>query len=227
MRDGPLAVLGMHRSGTSCLTGLLEQAGVFLGPVSRANPWNLKGNHENPAIMALHEAVLNANGGRWDAPPAAVVWPEHLKTVRDEIVRSYEGVPLWGFKDPRTLLLFEGWLEALPDLRFVGIVRHPELVAESLTRRSGLPRERGLRLWLSYNRRLLSVHRAREFPMISFDAARFEEAFARAAAALRLPSTSAGLDFFDPELRHAMPARPAPLPEEIERLYRALVERTV
>ncbi len=28
-----IAVLGMHRSGTSCLTGLLEQAGVFLGPV--------------------------------------------------------------------------------------------------------------------------------------------------------------------------------------------------
>jgi hypothetical protein len=217
----------MHRSGTSCLTGLLEQAGVYLGPVSRANPSNLKGNHENPAIMNLHEEVLRVNGGRWDAPPAAVVWPESLKTVRDEIVRGYRGAPLWGFKDPRTLLVLEGWLEALPDLRFVGIVRHPALVAESLSRRNWFTREQGLGLWLSYNRRLLSIHRTREFPMVSFDAERFPDAFVRAARALQLPALSAELDFFDPELRHAMPDRPVPLPEEVERLYRALIERTV
>lgn len=217
----------MHRSGTSCLTGLLEQAGVFLGPVSRANRWNLKGNHENPSIMRLHDEVLAANGGRWDAPPAAVVWPEVLKTARDEIVRSYEGEPLWGFKDPRTLLLLEGWLEVLPDLRFVGIVRHPALVAESLTRRNRFPRERGLELWLSYNRRLLSLHQAGEFPMISFDAERFQDAFVRAARMLELPSSSGDLDFFDPELRHPMPERPGPLPDEVERVYRALIERTV
>jgi len=227
MPNRSLAVLGMHRSGTSCLAGLLEQAGVFLGPVSRANPWNLKGNHENPAILRLHEEVLNTNGGRWDAPPAAVVWPEYLKIARDRIVRSYQGVPLWGFKDPRTLLLLDGWIEALPDLRFVGIVRHPALVAESLNRRNRFPREQGLGLWLSYNRRLLSFHRAREFPMISFDAERFQDSFVCAAKALPLPSSFADLDFFDPELRRAMPDRPVPLPDEVERLYRALIERTV
>lgn len=28
-----LIVFGMHRSGTSCLTGTLEEAGVYLGEV--------------------------------------------------------------------------------------------------------------------------------------------------------------------------------------------------
>src|SRR6266446_4453200 len=146
-----IAVLGMHRSGTSCLVGLLEQAGVFLGEVSRKNPSNLKGNGENPRIMALHEELLRINGGSWDAPPETVVWPRELKTRRDGIIGDYRGAPLWGFKDPRTLLALDGWLEALPGLQFVGIFRHPLSVAESLERRNGFSLEKGLRLWSAYN----------------------------------------------------------------------------
>jgi len=70
-----IAVLGMHRSGTSCLTGLLEDAGVPLGDVQKENPHNPLGNQENLRIMHLHDAVLAANGGSWDAPPAEPALP--------------------------------------------------------------------------------------------------------------------------------------------------------
>ena len=63
-----IAVLGMHRSGTSCLTGLLEDAGVCLGNVSKQNPYNRKGNQENLQIMYLHDAVLDDNRGSWNNP---------------------------------------------------------------------------------------------------------------------------------------------------------------
>src|SRR3989442_910928 len=58
-----IAVLGMHRSGTSCLVGLLEQAGGFPGGVSRKNPANVKGNGEKPRITAVHHELLKVNGG--------------------------------------------------------------------------------------------------------------------------------------------------------------------
>src|SRR5262245_58332517 len=150
-----ITVLGMHRSGTSCLVGLLEQAGVFLGDVSRKNRWNVKGNGENYRIMALHDELLKVNGGTWDSPPAAVVWPDDLKLQRDEIIASYATSPLWGFKDPLTLLTLDSWIEALPGLELVGIFRHPVAVAESLRRRNAFSIERGLDLWTTYNDRLL------------------------------------------------------------------------
>src|SRR5262249_48097435 len=114
MAGRTIAVLGMHRSGTSCLVGLLEQAGVFLGDVSRKNPSNAKGNRENARIMALHEDLLKVNDGTWDAPPEAVSWPRDLKARRDEIVQSYPDSPLWGVKDPRTLPTLQSWPETLP-----------------------------------------------------------------------------------------------------------------
>ena len=43
-------VLGMHRSGTSLLTGSLEAAGLHLGEVNNAARYNPKGNKENESI---------------------------------------------------------------------------------------------------------------------------------------------------------------------------------
>src|SRR5579863_9360624 len=97
-----ICVLGMHRSGTSCLTGLLEDAGVYLGGVSKKNPYNLKGNQENLQIMKLHDEVLSENGGRWDNPPRAEArWSETHKAELRLLVDDYVSHPLWAFKDPR------------------------------------------------------------------------------------------------------------------------------
>lgn len=44
LNNNVVIVLGMHRSGTSCLTGLLQQAGVALGNVVKEAAHNKKGN---------------------------------------------------------------------------------------------------------------------------------------------------------------------------------------
>jgi len=43
----PILILGMHRSGTSCLAGCLEEAGLYLGDVNLKAGFNKKGNREN------------------------------------------------------------------------------------------------------------------------------------------------------------------------------------
>jgi hypothetical protein len=215
----------MHRSGTSCVTGLLEQAGVFLGDVATKSPWNLKGNRESSAIMAMHNELLRVNGGSWDTPPATVTWPEESRNARDAIISSYQHVPLWGFKDPRTLLVLDGWLEALPGLQLVGVFRHPVLVAESLQRRNHFPLEQGLQLWSIYNRALLAYHDRYKFPVLSFDSAPepFTHSVALLTRVMGLPSSAAGkLDFFDPALRHVTPSGDALLPGDVRGLYLAL-----
>ena len=42
-----ILMLGMHRSGTSCLTGIMQALGVHLGEVFTESTWNKKGNREN------------------------------------------------------------------------------------------------------------------------------------------------------------------------------------
>ena len=103
-----IAILGMHRAGTSSLAGSLEAAGLFLGDVHGRGQWNQKGNRESRFLMKLHEDVLKANGGNWHRPPASVTWlPEH-EARRDRYIRQRLGRPAWGFKDPRTTFTLVG-----------------------------------------------------------------------------------------------------------------------
>jgi glycosyltransferase involved in cell wall biosynthesis len=218
-----LAVLGMHRSGTSALSGTLMECGVDFGQVSRWNRHNDKGNNENQAIVDLHDGLLADNGGAWNKPPETVRWESRHREARDAILGRLRatGSAWWGFKDPRTLLTLDGWIEAVPGMRLVGIFRHPEAVAQSLIVRSSLSRARGLDLWCQYNRRLLALHRQRPFPILYFseNLAEFRQQLVRLVALLSLEAPAQGLQFLEPELLHAAPLPAEPLPAEAARLY--------
>ena len=65
-------ILGMHRSGTSMVSGLLTNLGVDLGEDALgpliSNP---RGHFEDGDFLGLNNAILAAAGGTWDDPPAA------------------------------------------------------------------------------------------------------------------------------------------------------------
>ena len=89
MQQRIIVILGMHRSGTSCLAGTLQEAGLYLGEVHTENPFNRKGNRENPSIMALHEDILAHSEGSWHQPPAGCHWLQQHIARRDTIIASY------------------------------------------------------------------------------------------------------------------------------------------
>jgi hypothetical protein len=215
-----ICVLGMHRSGTSCLTGILQESGVVLGNVFTSNRANRKGNREHPLIMQLHEEILRQNGAGWDEPPTGpVTWSAKDRQARDEVCSSFKDVPCWGFKDPRTLFTLPGWLEAIPDLRLVGIFRHPMAVAASLERRNGFSISKALSLWNRYNERLLSYYDQYHFPLLCFDLP--EDQF---HASTRQVLVTIGLEagansFFDKSLRHHLELQHQPIPDVQAVLY--------
>lgn len=218
-------VLGMHRSGTSCLTGSLQQAGLVLGEFSEWNPHNLKGNRENSEIMLLNDSVLKANGGTWDKPPRKVNWSPEFRKQALMILEKYAHHTVWGFKDPRTLLTLSGLTELgiAPD--FIGIFRHPSSVAASLIQRSAgrFTQAWGYQLWYEYNLRLYALHIKSEFPLLCFDweEDEFYDALNRALPKLGLnPSTNAER-FYDSDLVHQNPDT-SELPWKIGRLYSKL-----
>lgn len=164
-------ILGMHRSGTSCLVGSLQQKGLYLGPVMEHSPHNPKGSHEHPLIRHLNSAVLQYSGGRWDKPPARIRWHSRHAKVRDQLISIFHSQSSgpWGFKDPRTLLTLPFWQASLRHLQYVATFRHPLRVAQSLQVRNDMPIRDGLSLWLQYNIQLLALISHKPVHLISFD----------------------------------------------------------
>jgi hypothetical protein len=182
-------ILGMHRSGTSCLAGALELCGLFLGEVRRTGRHNPKGYFEPAELVRLHDHVLALNGGAWHRPPPRAEVHPVLRARLRAFAELLSARRPCGLKDPR-LLVIDEWAE-IPDapVRSVGTFRHPLAVAASLEARNGLPVETGLALWLDYNQRLIERHRRAPFPLIAYDLSqpdRYRRAIAEIAGELGL-----------------------------------------
>ena len=162
-------VLGMHRSGTSCLTGLLETSGVRLFRVPRWNRFNPRGNLEDDRVWTLNERLLRRVGGSWRNPPASVPDDAASWSELRAALQPYSRFEPWAIKDPRMVLTLHLWLPVVRRYRCVGTFRHPIAVAESLRTRNKMSLEEGVTLWLHYNRRLIDWHQRFGFPIVSFD----------------------------------------------------------
>ena len=227
-----ICVVGMHRSGTSCLTGILQSFGVELGEVFTENLHNKRGNRENDRIVQLNEALLNHGGGAWNNPVEINNWPDAAKPERDAIIneltnRSSEH---WGFKDPRSLFTLPFWEEAITPLTLIGTIRHPQRVALSLQKRDDSPLEASWELWYAYNRKLLELAKERGFALVDFDQDpdTYLNDTINKLTALGLDShhASKARDFFDSSLRNqtSNPVDDAALPEHVKGLHQELLD---
>lgn len=220
-----IAVLGMHRSGTSALTGSLEQAGVYIGETSAPSTDNARGNRESVSILTLHDDLLQRNGGAWDKPVRNMRWEPVHRVLQTSIIQNFNAHDIWGFKDPRTLLTTNMWLKAIPSLEFVGIFRHPFLVADSLIKRDNKTPEDALDLWFIYNTYLLWLaNNHDQFPILEFSTAsvEFQQQLSKLLISLNLEKT--GIDFFSGRLRHSdIPTIPhSPIANRCLQLYKSL-----
>ena len=152
-------VLGMHRSGTSALTGVL----TMLGAPMPKNPMiaheiNSKGFFESIAIMDVNNAILTAGRQRWrdwfplDLHTQAI---QALKPrIAEVIAQEFGDADFVAVKDPRMCRLMPLWLPAIRSQGYEPLVvllyRHPLEVAESLRARYNMPLCDGLLLWLRY-----------------------------------------------------------------------------
>jgi hypothetical protein len=161
-----VCMLGMMRTGTSLVAGILARLGVDLGPsehLLQANRANPTGFGEHRGVIALNDEVLGLLGGSWYSPPDLPQgWEarsdlEPLRKRASALIESEFGTgQLWGWKDPRTCLTLPLWQSLVPSLAYVICLRDPVHSARSLAglpwarRRLSHPFERGLELWTRY-----------------------------------------------------------------------------
>ncbi len=164
MPPGPwLLVVGMHRSGTSAVTGALGHLGLAVpGADDRWEPSDDNPDHwESRALGVFCDVLLERLGGTWDRPPDPdVTWDAErglgLADLGDPAVPARKAFPGDGpvvWKDPRTCLLLPYWLAHLPrPVAVVFIWRSPLSVARSLQARDRMHLIDGVALWERYNR---------------------------------------------------------------------------
>lgn len=162
-RRQAILVLGMHRSGTSALSGALCTLGAAVPKktLMGSHPCNLKGLFEALSIAQTHDEFLAAAGScwhdwqkfdlQWTRSPAAAPHTAKVKTV---LLDEFGDEPLILLKDPRICRFVPYTASILSDLNisFVVVlpVRNPLEVALSLQRRDNFALEKSIRLWLRH-----------------------------------------------------------------------------
>lgn len=174
-------VLGMHRSGTSALTRVLNLLGCAL-PEALVGPseGNELGHWESASAVVLNDEILASAGSNWnDWGPINADW--RASGVRGqmveraaEVVREHKALgPLFALKDPRLCRLADLWLDAADiagvDMRVVLMVRHPGEVSASLESRDLMAPGYGQLLWLRHTLDAEHLARGRKRVVCRFD----------------------------------------------------------
>ncbi|MDS9469134.1 hypothetical protein RGQ15_16335 [Paracoccus sp. MBLB3053] len=176
-----IAVIGMHRSGTSLTMQALGALGAEAGGgLLAGDDYNRKGYWEAGEIVAFHDRLLAANGRAWGMPEHLLPLPEDWwgsdaagaagAELREILVARLEGTSqgsALALKDPRMTLFLPLWIRAAADLgvpmKALLCLRDPAGVSASLGRRDQTSQEMSEALWLAYT--LAALANAADLPM--------------------------------------------------------------
>jgi hypothetical protein len=189
-------ILGMHRSGTSLVGGLVNKMGLKTGgPLIQAAEDNAKGFFERIDVVLQNDYIMHTQNVHYASQTYRYNALQGLKRILNDdgswfkegnrglkFLNDPSNYP-WMLKDPRLCITFRTWLPLLnfyPAILFT--YRHPLDVAMSLHKREFERFEiaRGLRMWYVYNKRavqqsddlcrVVSSHRlVMQQPKVEFD----------------------------------------------------------
>ena len=154
-----IAVLGMHRSGTSALARVVNLLGAALpAHLVKPAPDNPTGFWESDVIAATNELMLTTAGAgsfnclTFDA--VSIPGAPLVDVLRSILQSEFGDADLFMLKDLRLCLTLSLWLPTFANMRIrlspLLVLRNPVDVVRSLYRRDLLEPEPSVLLWLRY-----------------------------------------------------------------------------
>jgi hypothetical protein len=150
--SAPIIIMGMHRSGTTLITKMLEICDVFWGKIK--DEYN-----EDRGFQLLNEQLFSVTNGTWDNPEPVENHLSETRNVEKEVAKIKKSMDTyfykdyfgcrepflnaqtqkhsihWGWKDPRNIFTLPVWLRVFPSARVIHILRNGVDVTASLWRR--------------------------------------------------------------------------------------------
>ncbi|MDE0381219.1 MAG: glycosyltransferase [Rhodospirillales bacterium] len=172
-------MLGMHRSGTSAITGTLRLCGAWVGEeaeLTGAGEENPRGFWERRDTRNICDRLLHSAGADWwniaqfepENIPRDILAEERTKLA--SVVSSLRAHGTWVLKEPRLCLLLPALHDCLANVVCVHVFRNPLEVARSLQTRNGFGIGAGLALWEAYNRSALNASSDLPRVLVSYEA---------------------------------------------------------
>lgn len=133
-----LVILGMHRSGTSVTANWLFSCGVNLGQsFHKASKFNLKGYYEDIEFLQLHKKLLSEENihpsGHEDFKKLNLS-NNQIQEIKD-LLSKKNSSHQWGWKEPRTCLFIDYYMDLISSGVFLVVYRRCEDVISSLIKR--------------------------------------------------------------------------------------------
>ena len=148
----PIIITGIHRSGTSLLTRIIENNSVFFGRSKDIN-------NESLFFQNINKWIMSTNGSTWDNPKSFIdnIDSDSFDMLINKInilLNSYSNFRYfgtknlikrenffnlgyaWGWKDPRNIFTLPFWLNLFPSSKVILVKRHPYDVSLSLIKRN-------------------------------------------------------------------------------------------
>ena len=150
-KKNPIIIIGMHRSGTTLISKILQDFGVFMG-------FYKEKNEESKYFLKFNDWILKQTYSTWDSPENFLMLDNNSQYFFEQICRqsirspisniryfgwnkflkgySFKNPPkYWGWKDPRNTFTIDLWKQVFPDARIIHIYRNPVDIAVSLRKR--------------------------------------------------------------------------------------------
>jgi GT2 family glycosyltransferase len=176
-------VLGMHRSGTSAVTGLLGMSGLDLGDTAALLPAhvtdNPSGYWERADLNAINDDALATIGRAWnrvaglDADSVSSAADSDADVRIEAFIARFEAKDRpCVIKDPRLCLTLPRWLPRLKNPVCVVVVRDPREVAASMASgpRGTFTSSFVVALWTKYMHAALEALHGRRAVFVSYHA---------------------------------------------------------
>ena len=157
-----IAIIGMHRSGTSVLSRCMRIFGAELGDkIIDPGPDNPKGYWEDEDILNLNIEMLSFLGTTWDS--IKLIDKNDIITLREnnftekakEIIQNKtKEYDFFALKDPRMAKLMPIWKEAFTAysdrVMYIIAIRNPVSVIKSLKNRNKIDPVTAALIWISH-----------------------------------------------------------------------------
>jgi len=241
MREA-IVVLGMHRSGTSMVSGMLKIMGLDPGK----NLWapdhaNVKGYFENSRLGVFNDELLGMVHATWyDTLSMPDRWwldekiTAQIGRFSEIIGEEFDATSFLLFKDPRISVLVPFYIMAFEKLNirplFIINFRDPSEVAASLRKRNNMAISKSFLLWMDYTLKAEWYTRGQSRIFLRYDhvlanpSVSLKKIFRHFTLNYDLPPAYAKRigEFVDKELNHHSGLQDAEkecVPEEVKNLY--------
>ena len=173
-------VLGMHRSGTSVVAGILHFNKISMGTYEtfwpRPLPQNPKGFYENYDFRKINDTILQESDYNTKHYNTRIPILDLSKNIKKKMIKTVENYDSkfenWGWKDPRTCLTISNWIEVFKEVdliekvNIIFVSRKSLSVARSLKKRNAIPLLQGVNLWKVYTQRVINFCELSNIPTL-------------------------------------------------------------